>query len=41
MIVIVLIQIKIICTKVINITNINFCHHMSTIVGKLLNYDQF
>ena len=30
MIVIVLIQSKTICTKVININNINYCHHKST-----------
>jgi len=42
MIVIVLIQIKTICTKIINIKNINYCHHKSIIVGKLLNNnDQF
>jgi len=41
MIDIVLIQIKIICTKVINIKNLNYCDHKSTMVGKLLNNDQF
>ena len=40
MIVIVLIQIKTTCTKVINIKNINYCHHNITI-RKLLNNDQF
>ena len=41
MIVIVLIQIKTICTKVINIKNINYCHPKSTTIRKLLNNDQF
>jgi len=41
MIVIVLNQIKIICTKVINIKNINYCHHKSIAMRKLLNNDQF
>jgi len=41
MIVIVLIQIKTICTKVINIKNINYFHHRSTTIRKLLNNDPF
>jgi len=41
MIVIVLIQIKTICTKIINIKNINYSHHKSIKVGKFLNNDQF
>jgi len=41
MIVIVLIQIKTICTKNINIKNINYCHHKSITIRKLLNNDQF
>jgi len=35
MIVIVLIQIKTICTKIINIKNKNYCHHKSITIRKL------
>jgi len=41
MIVIMCIQIKTICTKVVNIKNINYYHHKSIITRKLLNNDQF
>jgi len=37
MIVIMLIQIKTICTKVVNIKNINYCHHKSIPTRKLSN----
>ena len=39
MIIVVFIQIKTICTKVINIKNINYCHDKSTNIRKLLNND--
>jgi len=41
MIVILLIQIKTICTKIINTKNIYYCHHKSITIRKLLNNDQF